>query len=76
MTGSGSRIATSVRRGATLVAVALWAGTTVATALCAEVAFPAKPVQLVLPFPAGTQVDVAMRAIAEPLSRSLGSPCW
>jgi tripartite-type tricarboxylate transporter receptor subunit TctC len=69
-----SCIGISLRRGAMHAAVALWAGTTVATGLCAEVAFPAKPVQLVLPFSAGTQVDVAMRALAEPLSRALGQP--
>ena len=37
-------------------------------------AFPSKPVRLVTPFPAGSGPDVALRVVAEQLSRKWGQP--
>ena len=37
-------------------------------------AFPARPVTLVVPFPAGGPSDALARAIAQPMGRSLGQP--
>ena len=46
--------------------------------LSAPIAFaqdwPARPVRLIVPFPAGGSTDVAARTLAERLSRSLGAP--
>jgi tripartite-type tricarboxylate transporter receptor subunit TctC len=36
--------------------------------------YPAKPVTLIVPWPAGGSTDVAMRAIAEAASKHLGQP--
>ena len=36
--------------------------------------FPAKPVTLIVPWPAGGSTDIAMRAIAEAASKHLGQP--
>src|SRR3989454_6596727 len=37
-------------------------------------AWPARPIKLVVPFPAGSSPDIIGRLIAEPLARSLGQP--
>jgi tripartite-type tricarboxylate transporter receptor subunit TctC len=37
-------------------------------------AWPARPIKLIVPFPAGTSPDIIGRLIAEPLSRTLGQP--
>jgi tripartite-type tricarboxylate transporter receptor subunit TctC len=37
-------------------------------------AFPSKPIRLICPFPPGGAVDIASRAIAAELSKSLGQP--
>lgn len=36
--------------------------------------YPAKPIRLVLPFPAGGAADVLARTITEPMSKDLGQP--
>ena len=49
-----------------------------AAALCVQAAFaqawPAKPISLIVPFPAGGTTDVLARAIGQELSKSLGQP--
>ena len=49
-----------------------------AAALCVQSAFaqawPAKPISLIVPFPAGGTTDVLARAIGQELSKSLGQP--
>jgi tripartite-type tricarboxylate transporter receptor subunit TctC len=37
-------------------------------------AFPSRPVQILVPYPAGGTTDVMARALQEPLSRALGQP--
>ena len=42
--------------------------------LAAAQAFPAKPVRLICPFPPGGAVDIASRAVAAEMSKTLGQP--
>jgi tripartite-type tricarboxylate transporter receptor subunit TctC len=46
--------------------------TALVTAFVAAQPFPAKPIKLIVPFPAGGSVDVTSRALAQKLSESLG----
>ena len=36
--------------------------------------YPAKPIRLIMPFPAGAAADTAARIVAQPLSQVLGQP--
>ncbi len=69
-----ARAAQAACRHAARSMVALLTGVGAVAACHADAGFPAKPVQLIVPFSAGTQIDVAMRAIGEPLARALGQP--
>lgn len=40
----------------------------------AEAAWPAKPIHLIVPFPAGGQLDVVARLVADRLAKALGQP--
>ncbi len=61
------------RRMAITLAAALAAAAGLPAAAQADT-WPAKPVTLVVPFPAGGTTDVLARALGEPLSRVLGQP--
>jgi tripartite-type tricarboxylate transporter receptor subunit TctC len=58
----------SRRAVVTVLALALGTGGALAQA------WPAKPIRLVIPFPAGGSTDIVGRLIAEKLSQSLGQP--
>lgn len=59
------------RRLSSLVALALVLITATATA---QTAWPSKPIRLVVPFPAGGQLDVVSRLIADRIAPALGQP--
>lgn len=61
------------QRRATLSALLALAASTVPGAASAQ-AFPSKPIQLVLPFPAGGSFDPIFRALANAASADLGQP--
>ena len=57
--------------------VAMAAVVAVGSALASSAAaqeFPAKPITLIVPFPAGGPTDIAMRALGEAASKHLGQP--
>lgn len=58
-------------RSAAVVALALIVGLGPAT-LCAETDYPAKPVRIVVGFPAGTVADMTGRLLSQKLGQSLG----
>lgn len=65
----------SVRRKLQLSALGLATISAVAFAVPALAdTWPSRPIQLVVPFPAGSSPDTLARAIAEPLAKDLGQP--
>src|SRR5258708_24136689 len=46
----------------------------VLVALPAAAQYPAKPIRLLMPFPAGATADTVARIVAQPLSQVLGQP--
>jgi tripartite-type tricarboxylate transporter receptor subunit TctC len=60
-----------LRTFATMLACLLAA---VAPGVQAQVAWPAKPIHLIVPFPAGGQLDVVSRLVADRVSPALGQP--
>lgn len=68
---------TTTRRGVIGIAPMLAVVVAAAALFCAEAhaqEFPSKPVNLIVPWPAGGSTDVAMRAIAEVAAKHLGQP--
>jgi tripartite-type tricarboxylate transporter receptor subunit TctC len=65
---------TTARRGFVLLALAAAATTAFAQKTAPAVAWPTKPVRIIVGFPGGSTPDLVARTIAEPLSRALGQP--
>jgi tripartite-type tricarboxylate transporter receptor subunit TctC len=65
---------TNHRRTATLALGAGAISTLLPAAARAQGAFPSKPIRLICPFPPGGAVDIASRAIAAELTRTIGQP--
>ncbi|QRF60302.1 tripartite tricarboxylate transporter substrate binding protein [Variovorax paradoxus] len=63
-----------VRRRAALTALAAAFTLALATTTAAAQAWPAKPINLVVPFPPGGSSDVLARSLSDKLSQSLGQP--
>ena len=61
-------------RGRLLAAATALATTALCSGAMAQAAWPSKPVRLMVGFPGGSTPDIAARAIAEVLARSLGQP--
>ena len=57
---------------ALLAAIVATAATTLPTQAQAQAQFPSKPIRIVVPFPAGGTVDVAMRVVSQRLGELLG----
>jgi tripartite-type tricarboxylate transporter receptor subunit TctC len=67
----------SLRAGLHAVAFvlfALWMGLTLSFAPAQAQSYPAKPINLIVPFAAGGAADILARAIGEPMTRDLGQP--
>ena len=62
-----------MRRSAFIVTLGVLLGAASSTVL-AQAAWPSKPVHLIVPFPAGGQLDVVSRLIADRLSPLIGQP--
>jgi len=57
-----------------LKAIAVLGLAAVATASAAQEAWPSRPIRIVVPFPAGGQLDVVVRLVSDRLSPLLGQP--
>ncbi len=62
------------RRRLHVSALALACATAFGFSSAAHAAWPEKPIQMIVPFPAGSSPDILARAIAEPLAKDLGQP--
>lgn len=62
------------RRRVTATLAALAGAGLVSFAGLAQAAWPERPIQLIVPFPAGSSPDVLARTVAEPLAADLGQP--
>jgi tripartite-type tricarboxylate transporter receptor subunit TctC len=60
------------RRFLHLAAVAI--GTLAAPGLAAAQAYPARPIQVIVPFAGGSASDVVMRILLDRMAKSLGQP--
>ncbi len=63
-----------VRRASRIARVVLPAIFAASAALAQAQAWPARPIKLIVPWPAGGGVDTAARMISEPLAQRLGQP--
>ena len=61
-----------MRHAATLALIALTAALTVAPGEVSSQAFPARPIRMMIPQPAGGTMDTVARAVSEPMARSFG----
>ncbi len=66
------QIKTKMRAGLLVCAASLW-GTWVPEG-CAQAHYPARPIRLLIPFPAGGAADLIGRTIGEKLAAQLGQP--
>lgn len=60
------------RRRLQVSALTLAGAAMLAVSSAAQAAWPERPIQMVVPFPAGSSPDILARAIAEPLAKDLG----
>lgn len=63
-----------LRRRVKATITALAGAGLVALSAAAHAAWPERPIQMIVPFPAGSSPDILARAVAEPLSADLGQP--
>ena len=56
------------------VAVAVASATSTFPAVASAQAFPAKPIRMICPWPAGGSTDAVMRSLAESVGKALGGP--
>lgn len=65
---------TLLRRRMKASITALAGAGVLALSAAANAAWPERPIQMIVPFPAGTSPDILARAVAEPLAADLGQP--
>lgn len=65
---------TFLRRGLRASMISLAGAGLVALSTVAHAAWPERPIQMIVPFPAGSSPDILARAVAEPLAADLGQP--
>ena len=71
-----SSISKSISRRIATAALLTLASTAtfVTTGVCAQAAYPSKPITMIVPFPPGGPTDLVARVIAQEMSKSLGQP--